>query len=65
MDQSEVWDALVGDSWVRYASEIDEQSRPFGEAALAELGDITGTRALDVGCGTGSTSLALRQRGAQ
>jgi trans-aconitate methyltransferase len=64
MDQSEIWDALVGDSWVRYASEIDEHSRPFGEAALDALGDITGARALDVGCGTGSTSRALRDRGA-
>ena len=59
-----MWDALVGDAWVRHAAVIDAHSAPFGEAAMNELGDLHEATVLDVGCGTGSTSLALARRGA-
>lgn len=62
--QREVWNDLVGEAWVKYAAIHDEQAAPFGAAVMDALGDLSGTRVLDVGCGTGSTTNQLVERGA-
>lgn len=62
MEQHEVWGELVGDAWVTFADQLDAHSAPFGRAAMDALGPIDGATALDVGCGTGVTTLELADR---
>ena len=62
--QRAIWNDLVGDAWVRHADLHDRQAEPFGVAAMDALGPMTGATVLDVGCGTGATSIALAGRGA-
>jgi SAM-dependent methyltransferase len=62
--QQEIWNDLVGEAWVKYADIHDEQAAPFGHAVMNRLGDLTGARVLDVGCGTGATAAQLVERGA-
>ena len=62
--QREIWNDLVGAAWVRHAAIHDQQAEVFGHAAMDALGNLTGARVLDVGCGTGATAAQLFQRGA-
>jgi trans-aconitate methyltransferase len=62
--QRAIWNDLVGDAWVRHAELHDTQAEPFGRAAMEALADVVGARVLDVGCGTGTTTTQLVERGA-
>jgi SAM-dependent methyltransferase len=64
LSQREIWNDLVGDAWVKHAAIHDEQAAPFGRAVMDALGDLTGARVLDVGCGTGATTAELVEGGA-
>lgn len=59
------WTGASGEAWVRYAALLEHHTAPFGDAALDRLEPLAGRSAVDVGCGTGSTTRALRERGAQ
>jgi SAM-dependent methyltransferase len=62
--QEEVWNDLVGSGWAEHVEELDRVHEPFTAALLERLGDVAGQRVLEVGCGCGSLSLALAERGA-
>lgn len=62
--QRAIWNDLVGDAWVRHADLHDRQAEPFGAAAMHAVGRVAGATVLDVGCGTGATSIALAGQGA-
>ncbi len=64
MDQAQVWEATVGAAWARNGDHLEAHSAAFGTAALDRLGDVGGQRVLDVGCGTGTTTLDVAARGA-
>ena len=57
-----MWNGVVGDAWVDYAPHYDSLLEPFGRAAMDRLDLRPGERVLDLGCGTGATTLALADR---
>src|SRR3546814_19801388 len=55
-------DLQKGDLWVRLQPRIDAMLAPFGEKAIATLAPAPGDGVLEIGCGTGSTTLTLAGR---
>src|SRR5690348_16898041 len=60
-EQATLWNGVAGQSWVAAQEVLDGMFRPF-ERLLLETA-LTRSRAsvLDVGCGTGGTTIALAQ----
>ena len=58
-EQFSLWNGTAGKAWVDSQELLDRVLAPFEDAILeADLG----ARVLDVGCGTGSTTLAISKR---
>jgi SAM-dependent methyltransferase len=57
--QDRFWNGPAGQFWVTSQEETERHTGPFGDAALEAAAAAPGERALDVGCGCGTTSLAL------
>jgi SAM-dependent methyltransferase len=61
-EQDQLWNGSSGRAWVESQALLDETFCPF-ETLLAEAALARSThRVLDVGCGTGSTTLAVARR---
>ncbi len=58
-EQIEYWNGNVGDTWAAQQERLDRQLDPLGRAALAALAPRPGEQILDVGCGSGQTTLQL------
>ena len=58
-DQTTLWNGSSGNAWVDLQKLLDQVLQPFEDLLLHELGDVRVSEALDVGCGTGSTTLAV------
>lgn len=59
--QARVWNGPAGDAWVEHAEHYDATLAPFGEAAITALAPAAGERIVDIGCGSGATTLRLAQ----
>lgn len=53
------WNGQSGQRWVAHQARLDARLAVFGQAAIEAAAPAAGERVLDVGCGTGASSLAL------
>ncbi len=58
-DQIAYWNGPGGEHWVAQQAHTDIQLAPVTEAVLAAAAPAPGERALDIGCGAGTTALLL------
>lgn len=62
-DQRALWNGRAGQAWVQSQELLDGMLRPFEQLLVeAVAGAPSVARLLDVGCGTGSTTLAMARR---
>jgi len=64
-DQIKFWNEKAGQNWTIQQAWMDANMADIGNAALAFASPKPGMTVLDVGCGTGATSLALAAGGAK
>jgi len=61
-EQITYWNETAGPKWVALEELLDGQIQPLGAAVMDAVGVGTGERVLDVGCGTGQTTIELARR---
>jgi SAM-dependent methyltransferase len=64
-DQIKFWNEMAGRNWTSLQAQMDANLAAIGEAVLAFAQAGPGMTVLDVGCGTGFTSLTLARAGAK
>lgn len=61
-DQAAIWNGAAGRGWVDAQSLLDRLFQPFEELLLEPLVAGSASRVLDIGCGTGGTTIAALRR---
>jgi SAM-dependent methyltransferase len=56
--QAALWNGRAGQAWVDAQEPLDQMFKPFEELLVDAVSAASAHRVLDVGCGTGSTTLA-------
>lgn len=60
-EQARVWNGVAGCAWVEAQTLLDQMFKPLEDLLVEVVSDSSANRVLDVGCGTGSTTLAIRR----
>ena len=64
-DHAALWNGAAGRAWLASQDLLDRTLRPFEDLLVQAVSATSATRVLDVGCGTGATTVAVaRQLGA-
>ena len=58
-EQTRLWNGLAGRAWVDSQALLDQLFKPFEDLLVASVSAGSAGQVLDVGCGTGSTTLAV------
>jgi SAM-dependent methyltransferase len=58
-DQTALWNGAAGRAWVEAQEALDRLFRPFEDQLVDAVRARSARRVLDVGCGTGATTLAI------
>jgi SAM-dependent methyltransferase len=58
-EQQRLWNGPAGDAWVASQALLDRMFEPFAAILVDAAARAGGRRVLDVGCGTGATTLAI------
>ena len=61
-EQRDLWNGVVGRAWVDEQRTIDGVLQPFEDLLVDAVSAGSALRVLDIGCGTGSTTLAMARR---
>ncbi len=64
-EQIEYWNGKAGQTWVQAAARTDRLLAPLSQLALERAAPVAGERVVDIGCGCGTTTLALADAGAK
>ncbi len=59
--QAAFWEEVAG-TWLASIGHVALVESPFGQMAMERLGPIIGARVLDIGCGSGDTTIELGRR---
>jgi ubiquinone/menaquinone biosynthesis C-methylase UbiE len=57
--QTTLWNGPAGRAWVETQEVLDQMFKPFEDLLVEAVSAGSGRRVLDVGCGTGTTTLAV------
>jgi ubiquinone/menaquinone biosynthesis C-methylase UbiE len=60
-EQATLWNGIAGRAWVDARELLDQMFQPLEDVLVEAVWAGRGGRVLDVGCGTGSTTLAVAQ----
>ncbi len=60
-DQEEMWNGVGGKAWVRAQTLLDTAFQPFADILVKAVTAASATSVLDIGCGTGATTLAMAE----
>ncbi|NOJ44127.1 class I SAM-dependent methyltransferase [Bradyrhizobium australiense] len=58
-EQARLWNGPAGRGWVEARHVLEEMFKPFEDLLVQEVSEAAASRVLDVGCGTGATTLAV------
>jgi SAM-dependent methyltransferase len=61
-EQARLWNGRAGRAWVDAQATLDHLFQPFEDLLVEAVSTNPASRVLDVGCGTGSTTLAVARR---
>src|SRR5512143_3370795 len=61
-DEAMQWSSRRGEAWVEAQALLDRLFLPFETRLADEVASVAAPRVLDVGCGTGSTTIAIARR---